>query len=725
MNKKNGKLAQALATAKKYWNEPAENCYVPYKEVVNLGIAGMGENWTITLASAISLSASSFLTGACIGLKPMDLQIMLIVANLVGLPIGLFRGWYFDNHHMKGGKFIPFMLRSSVPIFLISTIFVWLPYDNWSYIAKAVVVEIMYLLLQFFLCFYTEGYSYLQQIISPNAQERATVMSVSQIIYSFAPTVANFIIPTIAGLTYGNNNIWTYRVIYPAFTVLGLIINAIFFRKVKERLILPKKKTEYISTVDAIREVSKNKYFWIINIAGWIGFLESAYSVILGWSFVYAQNGDKEALLGTANTVIGNAGLWAMILAPIAIKAFGKRNLLIYCNLLNVVLLLLLLPFYKSLIGVCVIFYLNGFVNVFSNIYMPNINADMRDYHQWKTGVRVDGLFGPLAMIGTVIGFFTGLVVPAIYEKMGLHENYDVLYNDDLRNNLFKVLIYCSVAGAIVNLIPFLFYDLTEAKHRGYINVLKIRAMFEDYGNDNLDDNELCDAMEIINDARASVNSERPKKDKTALKQARALPKNTAEEKQYRKEQIKLAKAKNREVKKRNEELDALPIVLDELDKFSRLRYQKQLDSARETAELGRLHYFGDTKQQMKAARMLPHSTREEREIRSDAVNLVRSRKKADKLIKKYSAENIKEPDPAVKEEIENRDTSTLSQNLKARRDMKAFMKNRSVYYRACEPYDKAMTLITASENYAHLDELEKLYATVSAETAQQIQNGA
>ena len=51
----------------------------------------------------------------------------------------------------------------------------------------------------------------------------------------------------------------------------------------------------------------------------------------------------------------------------------------------------------------------------------------MRDYHQWKTGVRVDGLFGPLGMIGTVIGLFTGMFYPYIYEANGLKRDYSVL----------------------------------------------------------------------------------------------------------------------------------------------------------------------------------------------------------------------------------------------------------------------------------------------------------
>ena len=395
-------LKSLLGTIKQNWNEPAPGNYIPYKEVVNIGAAGFGVHWASTLAATIGLDASNFLVGASIGLQPVHLSIMLIVANLVGMPIAFFRGWFFDNHKMPGGKFIPIMLRTPIPIVAISTIFVWLPYENWEYWTKVVVVWCMYMLLQFFVCLYSEGWAYFQQVVSPNAQERAHVMSISQILYSLAPTITGLVIPTIAGLTFGLNNIWTYRIIYPPFTLIGVVVLLIFFPKLNERIILPKRGVEYVSIIDALREVAKNKYFWIINSAGWVGFLESAYGVILSWSFVYAFGGEKQAYLGLANTIISNAALWSMAIAPFLMNWLGKRNLLIIHNIINVVLLMLLIPCYKNLFLVCVIFYINTFVNTFQNIYFPNIQADMRDYHQWKTGVRVDGLFGPLGLIGTV-----------------------------------------------------------------------------------------------------------------------------------------------------------------------------------------------------------------------------------------------------------------------------------------------------------------------------------
>lgn len=697
-----GKVKSLINNIKQNWNTPADGNYVPYKEIVNLGVAGFGIHWASTLANAIGLSAANFIVGASIGLQPVHLQVMLILANIVGIPIGIFRGWFFDNHKMPGGKFIPIMLKTPIPIAIISTLFVWLPYEQMDYWTKVIVVWIVFMILSVFLGFYNEAFAFYKQVITPNAQERANVSSVSQILYSFAPTITSFVVPTIAGLTWGMDNIWTYRVIYPGFTVVGLIVLFIFTPKLKERIIVAKRPVEYVSLMDSLREVAKNKYFWIINLGSWVGFLEGSSAVLVNWTFNYSDGGAHKVYMGLATTLISNAALWAMMLAPFAIKLMGKRNLLIVHNTINVVLYAILFFVYQNVLLMCIVVYLNTFVNTFSNVYTPNINADMRDYHQWKTGVRVDGLFTPLTLIGTVLGFFTGLVVPAIYEKMGLKEDYSVLYNDEMRNNLFTVLIICSIVGSIMNLIPYLFYDLTEKKHRGYVNVLKIRAMFEDYGNGELEDEQLIDAMKIINGARTDLQKKTI--DKSALKLAR---------KNKDKEAIRLAKAEIREAKKHNEFVDGLPIVKEELEKFNTERFKAQLASAKATLNNGEVYLYSDWREEMARAKQLPNSTDEEKEIRSDALQLARLKKRSFKLLQKYGKENLVLPDEKRAEEIKNREYNTEKERRQIRKELKAYTDGVSVYRRITKPYDDARNLIIQAENYTHLGEIEKLYENI------------
>ena len=682
-----GKIKGLINNVKQYWNTPAEGNYVPYKEIVNLGVAGFGIHWASTLGNAIGLSAANFIVGASIGLQPVHLQIMLIIANIVGIPIGIFRGWYFDNHKLPGGKFIPIMLKTPIPIAVISTLFVWLPYENMEYWTKVVVVWVGFMILSVFLGFYNESFAFYKQVITPNAQERANVSSISQILYSFAPTVTSLVVPTIAGLTWGMDNIWTYRVIYPGFTIVGLIVLFIFTPKLKERIIVAKRPVEYVSLMDSLREVAKNKYFWIINLGSWMGFLEGSSAVIVNWTFNYADDGAHKVYMGLATTLISNAALWAMMLAPFAIKLMGKRNLLIVHNTINVVLYAILFLVYKNVLLMCVVVYLNTFVNTFSNVYTPNINADMRDYHQWKTGVRVDGLFTPLTLIGTILGFFTGLVLPAIYEKMGLKEDYSVLYNDEMRNNLFTVLIICSIIGSIMNLIPYLFYDLTEKKHRGYVNVLKIRAMFEDYGNGELEDAQLVDAMKIIKGAKADL-------------QKKIVDKS-------------LSKAEIKEIKKYNEFVEGLPIVKEELDKFNTERFKAKLVSAKNTVELGKIYLYSDWATEMAKAKNMPNNTAEEKEIRADAIQLAREKKRSYKLLMKHGEENLILPDEKLAEEIKNREYTNEKERRQIRKELKTYTNGVSVYRRITKPYDDARNLIIQAENYTHLDEIEKLYESI------------
>ena len=685
------KINSGIQTAKQYWHTPAKGNYIPYKEVASLSGAGFGVHWMTLLASAIGLDASNLVLGASLNINPTHLQTMLVVANLVGIPLGIFRSWLYDNHHMKGGKFLPFIKKTGLPIVFISTVMVWLPYENMQYITKCVVVWFMYMLMNIFLCFFNESYTYFQQIITPNAQERANVMSISQVIYSLAPTITGFAVPTIAGLTWGLNNIWSYRIIHPIFTIIGLIISTVFFRKTKERLVLPKKKPEPVRMLDAIREIAKNKYYWIIQAAAWVVFLESGYGIILNWSFIYGNGGANEPLLGTANTIIGNAALWSMLLAPLAIKVMGKRNLLITANSLNIGIMIILYFTYKNIIIVCVLWYINTFINTFWNIVQHQISADMRDYHQWKTGVRVDGLFGPLGTIGTVIGFFTGFVYPKIYNKMGLFDAYDVLYDDNIRNNLFEVIIIFSAVGALLNLIPFCFYNLTENKHRAYIDVLKIRAMFENHALGKLEKEELTECMEIIHQAESLVGKERVAVAKSADKAAKKQAKET------------------------NLAIERAQIIIQDLNKFTTDAGKVKLVTAHADYARGCGYFYSDAKSDMKAAKKLPKNTAEEKEIRSDAIKNARIKKESAALIRKYGAKNITAPDNAVKEEIINRETKGFFDSIKLKQELRAYLKKESIYTRVTKPYNDAKSLITQAEAYKHYGELEQIYTSLQA----------
>lgn len=744
-----------------HWKTPALGKYVSYKEIIAYGVGGMGVQFVMFFCSLIALSATSFLVGNTIGIKPMHLQYMAVASTIIGFGITIGRSYIIDSARFKSGKFRPWLAITGIPTVIIAVVFVWLPYETMSYMQKVIAVFLCYNLLQCFYPFFQQAYTDLANVISPNSHERTDIVSVSSIIYSMAPSLTGLFVPMLSTLTGGLNSITTYRIIHPLVAVVGLLLSYVAYAGTRERIIVAESHVTQFKFSDAFRAVAKNKYFWITSLAGWLGFLEGAVDVIVGWTFIYAYP-DRMGLYGVATTLIGNAALWAMLICPIAIRVLGKRNLLIWCNVTNVVLIGLLYPLYNNIPALIILYYLNRFVNSFAIVYTPGINADMRDYQQYFTGERIDGMFGAVGIIGSFIGMFTGMVLPTIYQMLGLEDNYDVLEVASFREDMFDVLIIAAAIGAALNFVPYLFYDLTETKQRGIVKVLKIRVMFEDYGNGILRDESIVEAIDIIDEAnllykdrtlmttkddikkaerlpaRTPEEKEFKKNEikrlkaaykefntqnrgikKDRINQAKAMPKSTDAEKAARKAAIKAAKKENRELNKLNADISVCDFIIDEMNKYDTLRIKKQVERSRALEAAGYNGIFYYSKEDMAEAKALPKSTHEEREIRSDAITHARALKNARKAMIKFygSPENIVEPSDDAFKAAEALPDDTFAHQLEKKRTVKKLVNEKSKYIRSVKPLLDARRQLTEKENYAHLDDIRARYADAKANT--------
>lgn len=744
-----------------HWKTPALGKYVSYKEIIAYGVGGMGVQFVMFFCSLIALSATSFLVGNTIGIKPMHLQYMAVASTIIGFGITIGRSYIIDSARFKSGKFRPWLAITGIPTVIIAVVFVWLPYETMSYMQKVIAVFLCYNLLQCFYPFFLQAYTDLANVISPNSHERTDIVSVSSIIYSMAPSLTGLFVPMLSTLTGGLNSITTYRIIHPLVAVVGLLLSYVAYAGTRERIIVAESHVTQFKFSDAFRAVAKNKYFWITSLAGWLGFLEGAVGVIIGWTFIYAYP-DRMGLYGVATTLIGNAALWAMLICPIAIRVLGKRNLLIWCNVTNVVLIGLLYPLYNNIPALIILYYLNGFINSFSIVYNPGINADMRDYQQYFTGERIDGMFGAVGIIGSFIGMFTGMVLPTIYQMLGLEDNYDVLEVASFREDMFDVLIIAAVIGAALNFVPYLFYDLTETKQRGIVKVLKIRAMFEDYGNGILRDESIVEAIDIIDEANLLYKDRTLMTTKDDIKKAERLPARTPEEKEFKKNEIKrlkaaykefntqnrgikkdrinqakamlkstdaekaarkaaikAAKKENRELNKLNADISVCDFIIDEMNKYDTLRIQKQVERSRALEAAGYAGIFNYSKEDMAEAKALPKSTHDEREIRSDAITHARALKNARKAMIKFygSPENIVEPSDDAFKAAEALPDDTFAHQLEKKRTVKKLVNEKSKYIRSVKPLLDARRQLTEKENYAHLDDIRARYADAKANT--------
>lgn len=660
-----------------------------------------------------------------------------------------------------GGIGSYFIISMGIPSAIIAIVYVWFPYNalysiftqpmlgkDGGYIAKCVVVLLLNLGLQYYFNFFNDAYTNLIHVLSPNTQERTDVLAIKSVVYSLAPSIMNIVLPIIAQVAANNNlyDIKVYRISYPIFAIIGMLLTVVVYANTKEKIVQAKTHTIQISFIDSFKAVAKNKYFWIIALAGWIGFLESAYGNILTWSFNYGHtcNGAQFAII---QTLIGNASLWGMLLAPICIRKWGKKNVLVGVNLGNVVCILAMIIDMRNIWWLFICVYFNWLVGAFEQITTPAIQADIRDYQQYRSGERIDGMFATVLTIGNLVTLLTSSILPMVYEKYGVYEgngyasSFDILdVNTGDPNLLYKlmtVLIIMAAVGAFLNTVPYFFYDFNEKKQKSVIRVLKVRSLFEDYGNNALDNHKIVEAIDLVEKSR-KMAAETPK---TVTKE---MYKNISDKKQR-----KAAKKEYKEALNFNEEIEISKFVCAELDKFKSENYIYQVKVYSEILENGLAGIVNaneaDLRREIALAKAMPKNTQDEKEHRSFCIELAKKKLSAKKAFDKnyHSLDEFVEPDMAeltaifdqedeldaqifelntkktqLRKSGDNENGAKINSLLKnitaKRRELqkaeKAKMDEFAKFNRAAKPYIDARKLLLQQENYSHFEEIAALY---------------
>ena len=785
---------------KTYWKTPPKGRYMNYREIAAYSGGGIGAYMIITLGNACLLAMGNTLISSTLGVGATDMYVLYVIAVLVNIPFTGLRATIIDNTRNKAGKYRPYIVTMAIPSAIICNLIVWFPYDKLSlvvgdgmifgrekdYVAKCALILVLNIALNFIYYFFYDGYENLIHVLSPNTQERTDVASIKSVVYSFAPTIVNLFTPIIAQNIFHSNttDIRVYRFLYPILAVGGVLLCIIVYKYTEEKIVQARTHVVQIKFSDALRAVAKNKYFWIISLAGWIGFLESAYANILNWLYNYggACSGN---VYGLVITLYGNASLWGMIAAPFCIRKWGKKAVLVVTNIMNVAFILMMLPFTQEINNLTIwlvmgCLYLNALMGSFAHILNPAIQADIRDYQQYQTGERIDGMFSAVATIGTIITLGTSAVLPIIYERGGITAEianqvtsnpnvlnrvlgdgktvgqilaeqmqagqnnytnpYSALYDLDIFLPLIHSLIIIAAVGAFMNVIPFFWYDFDERKQKSVIRVLKVRALFEDYGNGIVNDGQLVEAIDIIRDARDMADKQ-PK----AIDKAYKSIKDKAEK--------KAAKKVYQDALLYNEEIEIAKFVCEELDKFSTDTYKQQYRIQKAIYDAGlqglKSMTLDEINNELATAKAMPKGTKEEKSLRKFAIEVARNKKSSFKALSKYFANNdLVKPDFTELEKIfdvedacddklkalylELRDAKKAKENAKAKSlkaDIKAYeakkaeakkaskdeMDKHAYFARAAKPYLDAEKLVKQEENYKHFDELDAMYEEAKA----------
>lgn len=733
MQAKSGIISKARGLIEEiilYWNHPRPGEYVTYKEITMLSIGWLAQYFVVQFS--IGFSVGTAFAGATLGMNNNELLVMNYVTQIIGYLQAPVNAWLTDNLRSKHGKYRVY-IRLAVPLMFLNLLALWFPYEQLrDGVSRYAMIAALFVIGQiqgYVRSWIITGVTNMVHVMTPNTQERAKIMSITSVIYSNAPTFMNLYLPIMVDVlpTGGNKFTTTYfRGVHTPLALFAPLILTAFYGT-QERLVLPKSRITKMSFGNSLRSVMSNRIFWIKCFDAWNDFLEEAKGNV--WDMlVYRAHITSSTTYGLLNTLCHNSQLWAMIFSPWFIRKFGKKNIKIFKNIIQVFLIASIRLTYKSKYAVVFLFiinYINRFIDC-AQVVDKAIESDMRDTQQYLVGERIDGSFGLVSSYANgAVSMLTGLFLPWVYGKCGFDGNdYSVLdvyldYNPDLplsqqKKNpncvlygMLDVLIAISVLGAALDVIPWLFYDVSETGQKSMFRVIRLRTLVEDYKSGKGESKNYIEGCEAVFNARKYYNAEKVIAPKAELKQAKLMPKNTPEEKAERTETIKKLKQQINDAAIHNEETEIASFVMFEINRFSTEFGKKQLELARLVANAGGERFYEVYEEAVKLANALPQSnTKEEKIWRRQEIRNAYALKRTAMLAEKHYPDGIIHFDPQVIEDAYDLPDETRQQQKARRKAMKKANKEQNIYAKIATPYLSALRTVQLAEGYANLDNI-------------------
>lgn len=394
--------------------------------------------------------------------------IIIFAAKLISCVFDPLIGAMIDKSSLKGGKMRPWVLRSALPLAVLTTlIFIYIP---------------------------SQG---MLSLLSPDADERNIAASFSNIAKTMAlalPGAFVTVVMMLLGMIKGNYDDKEYYFITAlVFFVLGTSL-IIFMYKKNTEAVESSKSAKTVSIKEMLSEIKSNKMIFIVFLINMLGFARSmglivcvqANGALIGkinlFGMVMDTTADATWLPGVFGGVSGFIGICVV---PLINKKLGEKKTYIGFSVAAFIFNTAITVFYWLLPQSSALRYGNaalymimffqfviGFLTA-ANTYIPLVmTADIVEYRLYNTGERKEGV--NYAILSLSIKLSNAMCVAAGLLIVAASGYTQVVYETGSIPAKMQNIIMFSYIGfvgvsALISAVPMLFYKIdaeTKSKMR-------------------------------------------------------------------------------------------------------------------------------------------------------------------------------------------------------------------------------------------------------------------
>ena len=398
------------------------------------------------------------------------ISIIMLIAKLISSFADPFIGRMIDKGKFKSGKLRPFIMISTIPLFILSIlIFIVVPFRGIGLYVYIFVTFTLWSIAMTFADIPSQG---MLAMLSPDPMERNRVAGVSNLVKNIGLSASFVFVPLVCIITKSEGGaIGRTQFLVSAIVIatLGCGLFSLIFFKNKERV---PHKVSHATMKEMLGIIKDSKPLTIVLVSALIGFgrnmclgiqAQAAHALVGTMSLFGMQIGGENMILIFAGS-LGVSAAISMIFIPMMTKKWGVKKVFIgistYGFVVSTIVYIMYIAGITSLLSLIIGLFFVGLGHG-ALTFLPTImTADCVDYYEYKTGKRTEGIhYAVLSLsvkISMAMSLAGGLFVLGL---SGYDANADI-FSTKTKNIIYAAYVFIPGICFLLSMIPVFFYKL-------------------------------------------------------------------------------------------------------------------------------------------------------------------------------------------------------------------------------------------------------------------------
>ena len=477
-----------IARFKENWNRPSLEDNLSYREIAGFSASAAGQDIFWGLRGQVKT-----IVIAVFGIDPVKFGKLGLFSGIWDAINDPLMGILIDRTDTKWGKLRPYMLVTAFPIAILTMLsFFNIPIGQSG---KFVFVSVVYILWEMAYTVSDVPFGALSSVMTSNTVQRTKLVTVSRYGSEVAmalPGLISFAV-SIVGIKYMGPIFFAGAIV---LSTLGAALFSTSFFTIKER-VPPAPNKQSLKEIWGVLKSSRpmlvlvaSELMGVVNsvsgFTSWYFFL-FAFKKGIGWPILklFSKEAEGVGLQNLMAIIRGAPTFIAMAFTPKIVKYFGLKGLTVIAGLAKAfayfTVYLIGYNTTPKLIYMIFILTITGIPDNMMMIVRKTLSSDALDYAEYKTGERSEGLLGSLIgfavkLKDAVVVFIGGYALSWVGLRgvVGADNTIDqFLKMTPDSHRLFMLFALFPAIGAILQVLPYLFYDFTGEKKQMIVEELE------------------------------------------------------------------------------------------------------------------------------------------------------------------------------------------------------------------------------------------------------------